>query len=107
MILNPFIEDRFDALAVRFRTQGGSIARVGVLAAEVASGRAGLTQPNIDSLSASLDDVPVTAGVDQRRADHLDVYAVHQPNRRRPIVVLPDDIGLVVAIGVVGLFRMP
>jgi hypothetical protein len=45
----------------------------------------------------ALDQVPVTANIGQRRLSG-DLGAVHGPERRQAAVVLPENIGLAVAV---------
>jgi hypothetical protein len=53
------------------------------------------------------DDVPICArtGPDIAARDH--VVAVHQPHRRRAIIVLSEDVGLTVVVEIAGTDFMP
>jgi hypothetical protein len=53
------------------------------------------------------DDVPIASRIEADIAAADEAGAVHQPHRRRAVIVLPEDVGLAVAVVVAGLERMP
>ena len=53
------------------------------------------------------DHMPVAARIRSHTADADDVRAVHQPHRGGAVVVLPNDVGLAVAVVIAGLQHMP
>src|SRR5207342_1567134 len=63
--------------------------------------RAGVATAKRERRVRSHDDVPIAPRIE--RAGHAardKVEAVHQPDRRRAIAVLPQDVGLAVAVEV-------
>src|SRR5215813_7559809 len=62
-----------------------------------------LEQP---SRSQTRDQAPGRAGIVQRRFDDR-ARAVHLPDRRRPVVILPEQVALPVAVEVAGADQAP
>jgi len=70
--------------------------------------RAGVATAKRERRVRSRDDVPIAPRIE--RAGHAardKVEAVHQPDRRRAIAVLPQNVGPVVAVEVAAAFDLP
>src|SRR5262249_4177026 len=73
--------------------------------------KAGAVNPAATDLQRRLaldDHVPIRPRIERAgSADGQDIRAVHEPNRRRAILALPQNVGVAVAVVVTGALYLP